>query len=86
MGEMIQNNPQAFISLLTQNLNQQGGIMQQQQDESVNESDIQMSEDEKIKVTNLHGMFPTIPKITILETLKACDNDETLAANLLYDF
>ena len=89
MANMIQSNPQAFVTLLTQILNQQTNgqpMMSDTAQEQQSIPEMPMSEEEKEKVTNLHIMFPNIPKITIFETLKACDNDESLTANLLYDY
>jgi hypothetical protein len=89
MANMIQSNPQVFVTLLTQILNQQTNgqpIMSDTTQEQQSIPEMPMSEEEKEIVTNLHAMFPNIPKITILETLKACDNDESMTANLLYDY
>ena len=89
MANMIQSNPQVFVTLLTQILNQQTNeppIMSDTTREQQSIPEMPMNEEEKQKVTNLHSMFPNIPKITILETLKACDSDESLTANLLYDY
>lgn len=45
-----------------------------------------MSDEEKAAMEGLVGMFPHIPHMAILQTLKACGSDVAMAANLLFDY
>ena len=95
IANLVQSDPQTFISLLTKFLNQTGmfanrgmeteppGMGMSPPNES---SQIEMSQEEKTLIDNLQPMFPHLPTITILETLRACGNNEEMAANLLFDY
>ena len=92
LRQLMQNDPTMFMSTLRQILNNSVNSMDHaiapnnvsgNNDQQIN---IQLSEEEEKKVSNLQSMFPNIPKITIVETLKACNEDEELSANLLFDF
>ena len=47
---------------------------------------IEMSQEEKTLIESLQPMFPHLPTITILETMRACGNNEEMTANLLFEY
>lgn len=98
IANLVQSDPQSFISLLTKFLNQSGMFanrgMEPEHTENVipdtteqnYQPQIEMTQEEKTLIDSLQPMFPHLPTITILETLKACGNNEEMAANLLFEY
>ena len=97
ISQMLESDPEQFIKSITQILNSTVNQESTIQDNDIssqtntdlgadNNTQINISQEEEAKLNTLQQMFPHIPKITILETLKACNNDDSLSANLLFDF
>ena len=104
IANLVQNDPQSFISFLTQVINQSGigSSFNNPLPNEINENiennlpieedtrqlseHIQMTEEEHLNMESLIQMFPHIPQVTILETLRACSNDQTATANLLFEY
>ena len=58
----------------------------QQQSPQNQQPQIEMSQEEKTLIDSLQPMFPHLPTITILETMRACGNNEEMTANLLFEY
>ena len=94
IANLVQSDPQTFISLLTKIINQTGmftnrGIEQGETDisqPSQQQQQIEMTQEEKKVIESLQPMFPHLPTVTILETLRACGNNEEMTANLLFEY
>lgn len=97
IANLVQSDPQTFISLLTKFLNQSGMFANNSSmepghndmggiPETSAQPQIEMSQEEKTLIDNLQPMFPHLPTITILETLRACGNNEEMTANLLFEY
>lgn len=104
IANLVQNDPQSFISFLTQVINQSGlgdtftnplpneindnieNNLHIEEDTRQLSEHIQMTEEEHLNMESLIQMFPHIPQVTILETLRACSNDQTATANLLFEY
>ena len=104
IANLVQNDPQSFISFLTQVINQSGigSSFNNPLPNEINENiennlpieedtrqlseHIQMTEEEHLNMESLIQMFPHIPQVTILETLRAFSNDQTATANLLFEY
>ena len=104
IANLVQSDPQAFISLLTQILNQVGmpPLPNDNSQQSINNENtdiieqpeqmpelsqhVRMSEEEHNIMERLSPMFPHLPQVTILETLRACGNNEEMTANLLFEY
>ena len=97
IANLVQSDPQTFISLLTKFLNQSGMVTNRGMEpghhtdmggmpESSQQPQIEMSQEEKTLIESLQPMFPHLPTITILETLRACGNNEEMTANLLFEY
>merc|ERR1711998_672971 len=98
---LAQQDPQAFVSMLTQVLNQAGAgsALTGGAPTSAGEGpsvpmgtgqapgmDVPVSAEEKAALEGLQAMFPQIPPLAILQTFKACGSDAAMAANLLFDY
>lgn len=94
IANLVQNDPTSFITLFTKILNETGILNRtppphsnsQLQIPSNSQPQIEMTTEEKELLTGLQQMFPHLPTITILETLRACGNNEEMTANLLFDY
>ena len=98
IANLVQSDPQSFISLLTKFLNQSGMFANRGMEpghhtddmggmpETSQQPQIEMNQEEKTLIDNLQPMFPHLPTITILETLRACGNNEEMTANLLFEY
>merc|ERR1712224_466359 len=90
-AHLAQQNPGAFLSLLTQVLNQAAAGGHEEYDEQLDENTeegipVSMTEDEHDAVQGLVSLFPNIPQIAILQAVKACGGDSAMAANLLFEY
>merc|ERR1711977_734983 len=92
IAALVQQNPQALVSVFTQVLNQAVAARQGHEGDVVNGApagapvQVAVSEEEKGALQGLQDMFPHIPAMHILQTFKACGSDAAAAANLLFDY
>merc|ERR1711865_226430 len=102
MAQQLQQNPQQLLTVVTQILNQMGagGAVGGEPDgqefvgdqaqagasSGAQQVQVPMTPEETEAVQGLEAMFPHIPHSEVLQTFKACGNDASLAANMLFDY